>query len=189
MTTNVAFVVIFWSFYETKTEHDNEHASSLFFVFFLTLQKTMMSLPTYRCFLQFKEKKNKYKKLEKDDELSSFTTQEKNLDVGFSWVAENNDRPSNLSLSHFEPWLNDKYLNHINKIVIGALIMFSKNVKIPKETVNGAIIIITSIIYGSQNNVITIQVQINNFTKMILKKIPFKTNIHMMDIIIKHPFQ
>jgi hypothetical protein len=63
--------------------------------------------------------------------------------------------------------------------------MFTKNVKIPKETIN----IIKSIIYGSQNNVITIQVQlINNFTKMILKRIPCKTNIHMMDIIIKHHF-
>ncbi len=68
--------------------------------------------------------------------------------------------------------------------------MFNKNVKIPKETVNGVIIIIKSIIYGSQYNVITIQVQvINNFTKMIFKKIPSKTNIHVMDIIIKHPFQ
>jgi hypothetical protein len=68
--------------------------------------------------------------------------------------------------------------------------MFTKNVKIPKEAINGAIIIITSIIYGSQNNVITIQVQlINNFTKMIFKKIPSKRNIHVMDIIIKHPFQ
>ncbi len=113
-----------------------------------------------------------------------------NLDVGFSQVVENNDRPPSLSLSHFEPWLNDKYFNHINKIVIGGLIMFNKNVKIPKETVNGVIIIIKSIIYGSQYNVITIQVQvINNFTKMIFKKIPSKTNIHVMDIIIKHPFQ
>jgi hypothetical protein len=81
----------------------------------------------------------------------------KNLDVGFFWVARNNDKPLGLSLFHFEPWLNDKYFNHINKIVIGALVMFIKNVKIPKEVVNGAIIIITSIIYGSQNNVITIQ--------------------------------
>jgi hypothetical protein len=92
------------------------------------------------------------------------------------------------NIKHFEPWLNDKYFNHINKIVIGALIMFTKNVKIPKEAVNGAIIIITSIIYDSQNNVITIKIQlINNF--MIFKNIPSNTNIHMMDIIIKHHFQ
>jgi hypothetical protein len=64
------------------------------------------------------------------------------------------------NIKHFELWLNDKYFNHINKIVIGALIMFIKNINISKGTVIGAIIIITSIIYDLQNNVITIKVQL-----------------------------
>jgi hypothetical protein len=77
MTTNATFVVVFWSSYETKVEDNDEHTLSLSFVFFLTLQKTMMNLPTYRHFLQLKKKKNKHKKIKEDNEPSSFTTQEK----------------------------------------------------------------------------------------------------------------
>jgi hypothetical protein len=49
------------------------------------------------------------------------------------------------NIKHIEPWLNDKYFNHINKVVIGA------------------IIIMKSIIYDPQNNVITIKVQLMYF--------------------------
>ncbi len=49
------------------------------------------------------------------------------------------------NIKHFERWLNDKYFNHINKVVIGA------------------IIIMKSIIYDLQNNVITIKVQLIYF--------------------------
>jgi hypothetical protein len=30
------------------------------------------------------------------------------------------------NIKHNEPWLNDKSFNHINNIVIGALVMFTK---------------------------------------------------------------
>ncbi len=42
------------------------------------------------------------------------------------------------NIKHVEPWLNDKSINHINKIVICALVMFTENVNIPKGVVNGA---------------------------------------------------
>jgi hypothetical protein len=37
------------------------------------------------------------------------------------------------NIKHFEFWLNDKYFNHINDIVIRALIMYIKNVTYQKE--------------------------------------------------------
>jgi len=68
--------------------------------------------------------------------------------------------------------------------------MFNENVNIPKGPINGVTSTTTSITYDPPNNVTTIDIQlINNFTKMILKKVPSNTNIHMMDIIIKHHFQ
>jgi hypothetical protein len=65
--------------------------------------------------------------------------------------------------------------NHIDKITIGALVMFTKNVNIPKGVVNGATTTITSIVLDPQNNVTSIEVQLtNNSTKMILKKHSFQ---------------
>jgi len=59
------------------------------------------------------------------------------------------------NIKHVEPWLNDKFFNHINKIAIGALVMFTENVNIPKGIING---VITSIILDHQNNVTKIKV-------------------------------
>ncbi len=60
-------------------------------------------------------------------------------------------------------------------ITIDALIMFTKNVNIPKGVVNGVTTTITSIILDPQNNVTSIEVQLtNNSTKMILKKHSFQ---------------
>jgi hypothetical protein len=74
------FIVIFYS-YETRIEDNKERASSLSFVFFLALEKTMMGLPTHRHLLQLKKKEKKHKKPEKDDKFfdlsSSSATQEK----------------------------------------------------------------------------------------------------------------
>jgi hypothetical protein len=62
MTMNAMFVLIFCSSYETRVEDNNKHASSSFSIFFLTLQKTMMNLPTHHCLLQLKKKKKKTQK-------------------------------------------------------------------------------------------------------------------------------
>jgi hypothetical protein len=68
--------------------------------------------------------------------------------------------------------------------------MFTEHVNIPKGVVNGATTTITSIVLDPQNNVTSIEVQLtNNSTKMISKNIPSNSNIHMMDIFIKHHFQ
>jgi hypothetical protein len=58
------------------------------------------------------------------------------------------------NVANIEPWFNDKSFNHINKIAIGALVMFTENVNIPKGGVNG---VITSIILDHQNNVTKIK--------------------------------
>ncbi len=69
----------------------------LFFSFF-ALQKTMTSLPIHCCLLQLqKKKKNPTEDDKPSSLLSSFITQEKNLDVGFSWVVGDNNGPPGLS--------------------------------------------------------------------------------------------
>ncbi len=68
----------------------------------------MISLPTHCRLLQFKKKKNRNPK--KDEGSSSYSaTQEKNLDVGFPWVAGNKDEPPSLSssLSFFSSLIKD----------------------------------------------------------------------------------
>jgi hypothetical protein len=62
MMANATFVVVFCSSYETRAEDNNEHPSSLSFVFILALQKTIMSLPTYCRLLQLKKKTKKTQK-------------------------------------------------------------------------------------------------------------------------------
>jgi hypothetical protein len=62
------------------------------------------------------------------------------------------------NIKHIEPWFNEKSFTHINKIVIVVLIIFTRNVNIPKGSINGAITTIISIIYDPQNNVIAIEV-------------------------------
>ncbi len=76
------------------------------------------------------------------------------------------------NIEHIEIWLNDKSFNHINNIT---LFMFTKNGNLRKGVVNGAATTIKSIIFYSQNNVTTIEVQLTNkSTKMIIKKRHFQ---------------
>jgi hypothetical protein len=45
-------------------------------------------------------------------------------------------------------WLNARYFDHIEVIVVGALIMFTKTVSIPKGAINGAIATLIAINHG-----------------------------------------
>ncbi len=75
MTTKATFVIVFCSSNETRAEDNNKRTSSLSSIFFLTLQKTMTSLPTYHRLLQFKKKNtHTHKNLEEDDKPSSSTS-------------------------------------------------------------------------------------------------------------------
>ncbi len=111
LTMNVTFIVVFCFSHETRVEDNIEHASSFFFS--LTLQKTMTSHPTHRCFLQFKERKNRQKTHKRSMSLlvrhRPLQPKKKNLDVSFSWVARDNDEPSgsSSSLSFFSSFIED----------------------------------------------------------------------------------
>jgi len=63
------------------------------------------------------------------------------------------------NIEHIQPWLNNKSFNHIHTIVVGALVMFRNNINIQKGVVNGTIATITSIIFDTENNITTIEVQ------------------------------
>ncbi len=79
------------------------------------------------------------------------------------------------NIEHIQPWLNNKTFNHMQTIVVGALVMFRNNINIQKGVVNGAIATMTSIIFDTKNNVTTIEVQQpTNSIKMVLKKHTFK---------------
>ncbi len=118
---NVALVFIFYCFYEIRAKYDDEcnvlchfllflrnHGRRqqwtcpvLVFYFFLSLhcRKQWWASPFIVVF--YNSKKKKKKNPTKDDKpsslLSSFVTQEKNLDVGFSWVVGDNNGPPGLS--------------------------------------------------------------------------------------------
>jgi hypothetical protein len=86
--------------------------------------------------------------------------------------------------------LNNKSFNYIHTIVRDALVTFTNNINIQKWAINGATTTITSVIFDPKNNITGIEVQLTtNSIQMTLKEIHFNTNIHMMDIIIKHHFQ
>jgi hypothetical protein len=40
------------------------------------------------------------------------------------------------NIEHIQSWLHDTSFNHINKIAIGALVMFINNINIPKGAIN-----------------------------------------------------
>jgi hypothetical protein len=84
MTTNATFVVVFYSFYETKAKNNNEHALFLSSIFLSYIAKHNDKLPhsLSSSAIQKKKKNIKRKNLEEDDEpsdsSSSSATQEKN---------------------------------------------------------------------------------------------------------------
>jgi len=79
------------------------------------------------------------------------------------------------NIEHIKPKLNNKSFNHIHTIAIGAFVMFIDNINIQKGAINGLIATITSIIFDTKNNVITIEVQLTtNSIKMVLKKHTFQ---------------
>jgi hypothetical protein len=64
------------------------------------------------------------------------------------------------NIEHIQPWLNNKSFNHIHTIAVGAFVMFTNNIHIQNEAVNGAIATVTSIIFDLENNITTIKVQL-----------------------------
>jgi len=113
MMTNATFIVVFCFSYETKAKHNNEHTSSLFFFFsFPCIAKNNDESPHSSSSSTIQEKKN----IETQKRTASLPThhhplqpKKKNLDVGFSWVARDDDEPPNssLSLSFFSSFLEN----------------------------------------------------------------------------------
>jgi hypothetical protein len=64
------------------------------------------------------------------------------------------------NIEHIQPWWNNKSFNHIHTIAIGAFVMFIDNINLQKGAINGLIATITSIIFDTKNNIITIEVQL-----------------------------
>jgi LAS superfamily LD-carboxypeptidase LdcB len=85
-----------------KTTTNMPHPCFLYF--FLALQKTLTSLYTHHCLLQLKKKKKTKTKTHK--RMTSLPVHQhplqpkkKNLDVGLSWVARDDNKPPSSSLS------------------------------------------------------------------------------------------
>jgi len=95
MMMNVTSVVVFCFFYETKAKDNNERASSLSFIFSCITEDNDEPPHSSSSSAILGEKKHKnllahYHPLQ---------PKKKTLDVGFSWVAGDNNKPPDLSLS------------------------------------------------------------------------------------------
>ncbi len=111
---------IFYRSYETKAKDDDEcnvHCLLLVFLwnqgkrqwwmclvlvfwfFFLHCKRQWQASGLIVIFYNSRKKQKKHRKQEEDDEPSFHAPQEKNLDVGFSWVAESNNKHLGLSSS------------------------------------------------------------------------------------------
>ncbi len=99
MITSSTLVFIFWSLLKPRQKTTTSMLRPCLLLFFLTLQKTMISLPTYCCFLQLKKKQTNTENQKKTTSLPFLQPKKKNLNVGSFWVARNDDRPPNLSSS------------------------------------------------------------------------------------------
>ena len=68
-------------------------------------------------------------------------------------------------------WLSDTRFNHIEIVVVGCLVMFTKNVSIPKGTVNNATAMVQEIECSVDSMATSITVQlIDTKIKMKLKR-------------------
>ena len=76
---------------------------------------------------------------------------------------------------HMQYWLDDAHFHQLHNVVVGAFVMFTKNISLPKGVVNGATATVTSTNLDTNQNVTSITVQITNTGKqMILKRSTFE---------------
>ena len=76
---------------------------------------------------------------------------------------------------HMKYWLDDAHFHQLHIVAVGALVMFTENVSLPKGAVNGATATVTSTNLDTNQNVTSITVQITNTGKqMILKRSTFE---------------
>ena len=67
-------------------------------------------------------------------------------------------------------WLDDAHFHQSHIVAVGALVMFTENVSLPKGAVNGATATVTNTTLDTNQNVTSIIVQITNTGKQIILK-------------------
>jgi hypothetical protein len=53
---------------------------------------------------------------------------------------------------HVQQWIKDPHFEHIKKVVVGALVLITKNIDMSKGTINGTMAIITFINFDDGKN-------------------------------------
>jgi len=76
------------------------------------------------------------------------------------------------NLEHIQSWVNNKRFNHMQHVVLGALVMLTENIDLKVGVVNGTIGIVTKLEFNSKDNVCSIFVAFNplGYMQIVWKK-------------------
>jgi len=65
------------------------------------------------------------------------------------------------NVEHIQSWVNNKRFKHMQHVVLGALVMLTKNIDLKVGVTNGTIGIITKLEFDLKDNVCSIVVALN----------------------------
>jgi hypothetical protein len=65
-----------------------------------------------------------------------------------------------MGLEHVENWLHDSKFDHIKYVAIGARIMIIEKINTSKGALNGAFVIVTSIVFNNDKIITSITIKI-----------------------------
>ncbi len=65
------------------------------------------------------------------------------------------------NVEHIQSWVNNKRFNHMQHVVLGALVMLTKNIDLKVGATNGTTGIVTKLEFDLEDNVCSISIVVN----------------------------
>jgi hypothetical protein len=80
------------------------------------------------------------------------------------------------NVEHIQSWVNNKRFNHMQHVVLRALVMLTENIDLKVVVANGTIGIVTKLEFDLEDNVCNISIALNpsRYLQIVLKKINSK---------------